>query len=47
MKVRFGQATEKTEVFRKSLNPQWNADWFKFEVQYDILIISDNLWHIK
>ncbi|PIK35970.1 putative C2 domain-containing protein 5 [Apostichopus japonicus] len=32
VEVRFGQATEKTEVFRKSLNPQWNADWFKFEV---------------
>lgn len=32
VEVRFGQATEKTEVFRKSLNPQWNTDWFKFEV---------------
>ena len=22
----------KTEVCKKSLNPQWNSEWFKFEV---------------
>ena len=21
----------KTDVYRKSLNPKWNSDWFKFE----------------
>ncbi|XP_071502533.1 C2 domain-containing protein 5-like [Diadema antillarum] len=30
--VRFGQVTHKTEVYGKSLNPQWNSEWFKFEV---------------
>ncbi|XP_030838685.1 C2 domain-containing protein 5 isoform X3 [Strongylocentrotus purpuratus] len=30
--VRFGQSTYKTEVYPKSLNPQWNSEWFKFEV---------------
>ena len=24
--------TQKTEVIRKSLNPQWNSEWFRFEV---------------
>ncbi|XP_071964071.1 C2 domain-containing protein 5-like isoform X2 [Antedon mediterranea] len=32
VEVKFGQGVYKTEVFRKSLNPQWNTDWFKFEV---------------
>ncbi|XP_063968624.1 C2 domain-containing protein 5-like isoform X1 [Lytechinus pictus] len=30
--VRFGQSTYKTDVYPKSLNPQWNSEWFKFEV---------------
>ncbi|XP_067860817.1 C2 domain-containing protein 5 isoform X7 [Heptranchias perlo] len=32
VEVKFGNTTFKTDVFPKSLNPQWNSDWFKFEV---------------
>ncbi|XP_065577802.1 C2 domain-containing protein 5-like isoform X2 [Artemia franciscana] len=31
VEVKFGSTTFKTEVFRKSLNPFWNSEWFKFE----------------
>uniref|UniRef100_A0A8C0EIS8 C2 calcium dependent domain containing 5 n=1 Tax=Bubo bubo TaxID=30461 RepID=A0A8C0EIS8_BUBBB len=31
-KVKFGNTTFKTDVYPKSLNPQWNSEWFKFEV---------------
>uniref|UniRef100_A0A803TIY1 C2 calcium dependent domain containing 5 n=1 Tax=Anolis carolinensis TaxID=28377 RepID=A0A803TIY1_ANOCA len=30
--VKFGNTTFKTDVYHKSLNPQWNSEWFKFEV---------------
>lgn len=30
--VKLGNIVHKTEVFKKSLNPQWNSDWFRFEV---------------
>ncbi|MBZ3872278.1 C2 domain-containing protein 5, partial [Sciurus carolinensis] len=29
---KFGNTTFKTDVYLKSLNPQWNSEWFKFEV---------------
>ncbi|XP_036876233.1 C2 domain-containing protein 5 isoform X27 [Manis javanica] len=32
VEVKFGNTTFKTDVFLKSLNPQWNSEWFKFEV---------------
>ncbi|XP_066911798.1 C2 domain-containing protein 5-like [Clytia hemisphaerica] len=32
VELRLGNTTYKTEVCRKSLNPRWNSDWFKFEV---------------
>ena len=32
MQIRFRNETLKTEVCKKSLNPQWNSEWFKFEV---------------
>ncbi|XP_077451499.1 C2 domain-containing protein 5 isoform X8 [Stigmatopora argus] len=32
VEVKFGNITFKTDVFPKSLNPQWNSEWFKFEV---------------
>ncbi|XP_033888286.2 C2 domain-containing protein 5 isoform X21 [Acipenser ruthenus] len=32
VEVKFGNTTFKTDVFPKSLNPQWNSEWFKFEV---------------
>lgn len=30
--VRFGSEFYKTDVCRKSLNPVWNSDWFRFDV---------------
>jgi len=30
--IKFGSTTCKTEVCRKSLNPQWNSEWYRFEV---------------
>ena len=32
MKVKLGDTTYKTEVFRKSLNPAWNSEWYRFEL---------------
>ncbi|KAI9529893.1 C2 domain-containing protein 5 [Dissostichus eleginoides] len=32
VEVKFGNTTFKTDVCSKSLNPQWNSEWFKFEV---------------
>ncbi|KAB0387986.1 hypothetical protein FD755_002942 [Muntiacus reevesi] len=32
VEVKFGNTTFKTDVCLKSLNPQWNSEWFKFEV---------------
>ncbi|XP_035257816.1 C2 domain-containing protein 5 isoform X5 [Anguilla anguilla] len=32
VEVKFGTTTFKTDVYPKSLNPQWNSEWFKFEV---------------
>ncbi|XP_055029849.2 C2 domain-containing protein 5 isoform X4 [Misgurnus anguillicaudatus] len=32
VEVKFGNTTFKTDVYPKSLNPLWNSEWFKFEV---------------
>lgn len=32
VEIKLGSNTQKTEVFRKSLNPTWNSEWFIFEV---------------
>ncbi|KAK4872034.1 hypothetical protein RN001_016158 [Aquatica leii] len=32
VEIKLGSTTYKTEVCRKSLNPQWNSDWYRFEV---------------
>lgn len=32
VEIKLGSITHKTDVFRKSLNPQWNSEWFIFEV---------------
>lgn len=29
--VKLGNTCFKTEICKKSLNPQWNSDWFRFE----------------
>lgn len=33
VELKFGSTTYKTDVFRKSLNPHWNSEWFKFEAE--------------
>ena len=35
LEIKFGSTTYKTDVYRKSLNPQWNTEWYRFEVSYD------------
>ena len=32
VELRLGNTLYKTDVCRKSLNPQWDSEWFKFEV---------------
>lgn len=32
VEIKFLNITHKTDVCRKSLNPQWNSDWYRFEV---------------
>lgn len=32
VEVKLGSTTYKTDVCRKSLNPQWSSEWFRFEV---------------
>lgn len=34
VEIKLGSITHKTDVFRKSLNPQWNSEWFIFEVKF-------------
>ncbi|XP_038963856.1 C2 domain-containing protein 5 isoform X16 [Rattus norvegicus] len=36
VEVKFGNTTFKTDVYLKSLNPQWNSEWFKFEVWFQV-----------
>ncbi|KAL5006835.1 hypothetical protein ScPMuIL_015641 [Solemya velum] len=37
VEVKFGSDYFKTEVYKKSLNPQWNSEWFVFEVEDEAL----------
>lgn len=33
VEIKLGNVTHKTDVCRKSLNPQWNSsEWYRFEV---------------
>ncbi|XP_034116957.1 C2 domain-containing protein 5 isoform X1 [Drosophila albomicans] len=32
VEIKLANKEHKTEVFKKSLNPTWNTDWFRFEV---------------
>ncbi|XP_059080558.1 C2 domain-containing protein 5-like isoform X1 [Tigriopus californicus] len=41
--VKFGEVTHKTEVVRKSLNPQWNSEWFHFEAADDMKLQDEPL----
>ncbi|KAF6211899.1 hypothetical protein GE061_012416 [Apolygus lucorum] len=33
VEIKLGSTTYKTDVCRKSLNPQWNSEWYKFEME--------------
>ena len=35
--VKLGDTTYKTDVYRKSLNPNWNSEWFRFDVDGKII----------
>ncbi|XP_052271042.1 C2 domain-containing protein 5-like isoform X2 [Dreissena polymorpha] len=37
VEIKMGTELQKTEVFKRSLYPQWNSDWFKFEVEDEVL----------
>lgn len=32
VEIKLGNTTYKTDVCKKSLNPQWNTDWYRFEL---------------
>lgn len=32
VEIKLGSTTYKTDVCRKSLHPQWNSEWYRFEV---------------
>lgn len=32
VELKLGSITYKSDVYRKSLNPQWNTEWYRFEV---------------
>ncbi|XP_069698678.1 C2 domain-containing protein 5 isoform X2 [Periplaneta americana] len=32
VEIKLGNTTHKTDVCRKSLNPQWNSEWYRYEV---------------
>ena len=36
VEIKLGSVTQKSDVYRKSLNPQWNSEWFIFEVCFVI-----------
>lgn len=33
VEIKLGNTTYKTDVCRKSLNPQWNSEWYRYEVR--------------
>ncbi|GIY63857.1 c2 domain-containing protein 5 [Caerostris extrusa] len=42
VEIKLSNTTYKTEVFRHSLNPEWNSEWFRFEVMdYDTYSAND------
>nr|CDS15592.1 C2 calcium dependent membrane targeting [Echinococcus granulosus] len=38
VEVRLGNTMFKTEVIRRTLNPEWNSDWFCFELNEEALL---------
>ena len=50
--VKLGDTTYKTDVYRKSLNPNWNSEWFRFDVDGNLLIhcvlrFNDSLFRLR
>lgn len=43
VEIKLGSITCKTDVIRKSLHPQWNSDWFRFEVVMFYIAIATQL----
>ena len=40
VEVKLGGTTYKTEVYRRSLNPYWNSEWFRFEIDDEELQVE-------
>lgn len=36
VEIKLANTTYKTDVYRKSLNPQWNSDFYRFDVSQQI-----------
>lgn len=46
VEIKLGSITYKTDVYRKSLNPQFNSDWYRFEVIFLFIVhLFINEWH--
>uniref|UniRef100_A0A1I8P0S9 C2 domain-containing protein n=1 Tax=Stomoxys calcitrans TaxID=35570 RepID=A0A1I8P0S9_STOCA len=45
VEIKLGNVTHKTDVCRKSLNPVWNSDWFRFEL--DDAELQDEILQIR
>lgn len=46
VEIKLGNITHKTDVFRKSLNPQWNSEWFIFEVSLFLCLFFSFLYFV-
>lgn len=44
VEVKMGSTIFKTDVYRKSLNPVWNSEWFRFEVRTNDLTYPDTVY---
>ena len=48
VELKLGNTTYKTDVCRKSLNPQWNSEWYRFEVRKQTQTISlFSIWFLS
>ena len=45
--VKLGDTTYKTDVYRKSLNPNWNSEWFRFDVDGNPILILIIVFNIR
>lgn len=47
VEIKFGSVTCKTDVYRKSLHPQWNSDWFRFEASFFLALYLFIKFHFQ